>query len=190
MKCALCRDKDCYGGKDCTSIKEEVRKEYTGENLELMKAAAALESEGYMKLTRIEELISFCKSMGFKKLGMAFCIGFEREAEAIHKLLGKDFEVHSVCCKVCGISKEDFGLKKIRENRYEATCDPIGQAEVLNREGTELNIILGLCVGHDVLFAKHSKALITTLAVKDRVLAHNPMGAIYSRYYRRKLGIE
>lgn len=30
---------------------------------------------------------------------------------------------------------------------------------------------------------KHSQAPVTTLVVKDRVLAHNPAGALYSAYY-------
>jgi len=46
-----------------------------------------------------------------------------------------------------------------------------------------------LCVGHDSLFIKYSEAPITILAVKDRVLAHNPLGAIYQAesYYKNKL---
>ncbi len=68
-------------------------------------------------------------------------------------------------------------------------CNPIAQAEFLNKENTEFNIVLGLCVGHDTLFFKYSKAPVTVLAVKDRVLAHNPLGAIYQSesYYKNKL---
>ncbi|MEZ4527485.1 MAG: DUF1847 domain-containing protein [Desulfobacterales bacterium] len=44
------------------------------------------------------------------------------------------------------------------------------QAMVLNQESTELNVMLGLCVGHDSLFLKYAKALCTVLVVKDRVL--------------------
>jgi len=32
----------------------------------------------------------------------------------------------------------------------------------------------------DTLFIKHSRAPVTILAVKDRVLAHNPLGALYT----------
>ena len=78
-----------------------------------------------------------------------------------------------------------LGLPKIHGDGFEATCNPVGQALLLEEEGTDLNVILGLCLGHDVLFTKHSKAPVTTLAVKDRVLAHNPLGVIYSGYYRR-----
>jgi len=66
-------------------------------------------------------------------------------------------------------------------------CNPIGQATFLNQKKTDLNIIIGLCIGHDILFSNHSKAPVTTLAVKDRVLAHNPLGAIYSHYYLNKI---
>jgi len=70
-------------------------------------------------------------------------------------------------------------------------CNPIGQAAILDGEGSELNIILGLCVGDDTLFIKHSKAPVTVLAVKDRVLAHNPLGALYTaRHIYTRLNIK
>ena len=54
---------------------------------------------------------------------------------------------------------------------------------------TQLNILLGLCVGHDSLFIKYSEAPVTVFAVKDRVLGHNPIAAIYTAnsYYNKKL---
>ena len=63
------------------------------------------------------------------------------------------------------------------------------QAKLLNREKTELNVVIGLCVGHDSLFYKYSEAPVTTLVAKDRVLAHNPVGALYQadKYYRKLL---
>lgn len=62
-------------------------------------------------------------------------------------------------------------------------CNPIAQARLLNKAETDLKIILGLCVGHDSLFLSYAEAPVTVLAVKDRVLAHNPLGAIYAGYY-------
>jgi uncharacterized metal-binding protein len=56
---------------------------------------------------------------------------------------------------------------------------------------TELNVVVGLCVGHDTLFTKHAAAPVTTFAVKDLVLAHNPLGAIYSGYFlKHRFGIQ
>jgi hypothetical protein len=43
--------------------------------------------------------------------------------------------------------------------------------------------------GHDALFCRTSKAPVTTLIAKDRVLCHNPVASIYNHqsYYRRRL---
>ncbi|MCQ1535045.1 DUF1847 domain-containing protein [Methanosarcina sp. KYL-1] len=184
MKCALCNEKECRTGKDCTDIIEEIS--YRGKDLVSMKVSAEIEARYYMEKTRLEELVLYAQGMGYKKLGLAFCIGLEKEAGVIHRILARDFEVESVCCKVCGLSKDDFGLEKLYGDGFEATCNPIGQAKILNKKGTDLNIIVGLCIGHDILFTQNSKAPVTTLAVKDRVLAHNPLGAIYSGYYLKK----
>jgi uncharacterized metal-binding protein len=58
-------------------------------------------------------------------------------------------------------------------------------AELLNRAGTEINVILGLCIGHDMLFIMNSKAPVTTLIVKDRLLGHNPVIGLYSSYHKK-----
>lgn len=183
MNCAECSTKECYRGKSCVPYTDHIRSKVTGDDLTLMKAASFIESHYYKKKTRVEETVLFAREMGYKKLGLAFCIGLSEEAEKIQHILQKEFTVVSVCCKVCGISKDDFGMDKIDPEKFEATCNPMGQATVLNKEKTDLNIVVGLCVGHDVLFYKHSKAPFTTLVVKDRVLAHNPLGYIYSGYY-------
>jgi len=70
-----------------------------------------------------------------------------------------------------------------KDSPHCVTCtilrNPILQAEVLNNEKTDLNIMMGLCVGHDILFLKHSKAETTPLVVKDRATGHNPIAALY-----------
>jgi len=188
LKCALCEEKECYDGKDCTSLREQVEKKYSNEDKKSMKVSANIEAKYYMKKTRLEELILYAKDMGYKSLGLAFCVGLAKEVKILHEILTHDFEVHSVCCKVCGIDKDTFKLPRLHpEKDVEATCNPLGQALVLNQENTDLNIIIGLCIGHDILFTKYSKAPVTTLVVKDRVLAHNPVGAIYSNYYLEKV---
>jgi uncharacterized metal-binding protein len=187
MKCALCGNKECRSGRDCSEIREEAIGAYDGEALTLARTAAWVEATFYMQKTRIEETIEFAKAMGYKRIGIAFCIGLSVEAEKIHNILAQHFEVDSVCCKVCAIPKSTFGLKPVSGEPDEVMCNPIGQAEILNNCGTDLNLIAGLCMGHDIAFTKHSRAPVSTLVVKDRVLAHNPCGAIYSRYYLRRL---
>ncbi|OFW45173.1 MAG: hypothetical protein A3J29_09755 [Acidobacteria bacterium RIFCSPLOWO2_12_FULL_67_14b] len=103
------------------------------------------------------------------------------------------FEVASVACKHGGVPKEEIGVKdaeKVRPGGHESMCNPISQAEMLNRHGCQLNVVLGLCVGHDSLFFRFSDGLATTLVAKDRVLAHNPIGALdlADTYYSRVWG--
>ena len=184
MKCALCNNKKCYTGKNCTDITDNVEESYTDDDIESMRISTQIESRYYMQKTRLEELIIYAKEMQYEKLGIAFCIGFETEVKILTMILEQDFKVNSVCCKISGIDKSTFDLERLHsDDGIEAMCNPVGQALVLNSEKTDLNIIVGLCIGHDILFTKYSEAPVTTFAVKDRVLAHNPLGAIYSEYY-------
>ena len=189
MNCAGCKEKTCYKGKDCTNkIAEDAKEAYKGDALQSLTVSTRIESRYYMKKNRIEELIEYAKEMDYKKLGVAFCIGMQKEAEIICDVLSQYFDVSSVCCKVCGIDKSYFELERLHKDaEVEAMCNPIGQAKIFNNEKTDLNIILGLCIGHDIVFTKYSEAPVTTLAVKDRVLAHNPLGAIYSAYHLGRL---
>lgn len=189
MRCAKCNEKLCKNGKDCKKkITEKLINEYyKDENLKIARVSSFIEGKYYMKKTRLEEIIEFCKLMEYKKIGIAFCIGLEDECKILDEILSKHFKVYSVCCKVCGIDKGMFNLTKINPEDRESMCNPISQAEVLNEKETDLNIILGLCIGHDILFQKYSKSPTTTFVVKDRVLAHNPIGALYSRYYLKTL---
>jgi len=188
MKCAYCHEKVCYQGKDCFGVKEKSLQAYKKdpESAHLSRVATSIESDGYMKWCRVEEVIVFAKRMGYHHLGIAFCVGMGREAEILQKILEKEgFKVSSVCCKMGGIEKSELDFKHIKTQRYEAICNSIGQARALNEAGTELNLIVGLCIGHDILFTRYSEAPVTTVVVKDRVMAHNPVGALYSGYYHR-----
>jgi len=141
--------------------------------------------------TRIVEIYEFAEKMKYKRLGLAFCLGLAKEASIVEEILkDRGFEVTSVLCKAGRTSKERIGIEdedKIHRGTDESMCNPIYQAKLLNHEKTELNILLGLCVGHDSIFFKYAEAPTTVLAVKDRVTGHNPLAAIYlsDTYYRK-----
>ena len=162
--------------------------------LRVAHTAAVVESEGYCKWTRVEEICQFAKKMGIRKIGIAMCISFVDHARVFSAILeSHGFEVTSIACKNGGVPKENIGVKdeeKIRPGNFEPMCNPVSQAELLNRAGCELDVIMGLCVGHDSLFIRHAKGLVTTLVTKDRVLAHNPVGALNlaDTYYSRVWG--
>lgn len=191
MKCESCGLHDCYGGKDCFELRERSLRSYGDpETLALTRTATALESRHYNRLSRVEEIMRFAEEMRWDHLGIAFCIGLAEEARILAELLKTRFQVTAVCCKVAGIEKEALSLEKIVRERTEAMCNPVAQALHLNEAGTDLNLIVGLCVGHDIIFSRHAEAPVTTLVVKDRVLAHNPAGALHSGYWRKKLGLD
>jgi len=147
---------------------------------------------GYSKTTRVEETMGFARRMGRNRIGIAHCAGLMHEAKAAPRniFMAGGFEVWTVCCKVGSINKEDLGIRdeeKVRPGQYEAMCNPVAQAALLAQAGTQFNVVIGLCVGHDSLFFMHSKAPATVLVAKDRVLGHNPAAALYTThsYYRR-----
>ncbi len=202
--CAMCGGIPCKRGElenapsncPCNETEEQdaVKALYfEDENYNLAYNAALVESEGYCTKTRLEETMDFAHKCNFKTLGVAFCSGLRKEARMLCAVLTHNgFDVYSVVCKNGSIPKEHLKLtenEKIKPGTFEPMCNPIGQAHFLNSVPTDFNIILGLCVGHDSLFIKHANAPVTVLAAKDRVLAHNPMGALYlsQGYYRKKL---
>ncbi|RLC66364.1 MAG: metal-binding protein [Chloroflexi bacterium] len=206
LKCAVCEVQACReapGSKPhprfCPMSPEnegqalsEARATYSDRETQLLaRAAARTEAAGYCKEPRVEEVMGFARRLGVHRLGIASCVGLIREARLLQEILeANGFEVFSVCCKVGSIPKEEIGLseeEKIRPGQFEALCNPIAQALLLNEAGTGLNIVVGLCVGHDSLFFRHSAAPVTVLVAKDRVTGHNPAAALYTShsYYRR-----
>lgn len=204
----LCRSK---AGKAPESCPTQNLPELTAQSLaeykqtpgihEFARQASIQEAEGYINRdlgfervraskTRIEEISEFAEKMNYQRLGLAFCIGLRNEARVVEKIFSaRGFKVISAACKVGCIPKEDIGLTKdqqISPDTREAMCNPILQAMIMNREKSEFNVLLGLCVGHDSLFIKYTEAPCTVLAVKDRLLGHNPLAAVYhyDSYYR------
>jgi uncharacterized metal-binding protein len=176
---------------------------YRGESEDARMAVVAARVEGlcYQKMpgaetvtarwTRVEDTIAFARLMGYRKIGIATCIGLLEETGRLVAILrGQGLDAQSVCCKAGSIDKLELGLReeeKVRPGAFEPACNPIAQAEICNRLGTDMNIIVGLCIGHDMLFGKYSRAPVTTLVVKDRVTGHNPVAVLYGQnfYYKR-----
>ena len=177
-----CPTRDCH--------EEELVGQYKQDNTAVV--AARVEWASYQeKLTRVEDTMLYAQRCGYRHLGIAFCSGLAAEAKILAKILRKNgFQVSSVICKNGSIPKECLGItdgEKIHPGCFEAICNPIGQANALDQAGCQLNIVLGLCVGHDTLFFQHSKAPVTVLATKDRAMGHNAIAALYTldSYYSR-----
>ncbi|MBD3161170.1 MAG: DUF1847 domain-containing protein, partial [Candidatus Latescibacteria bacterium] len=128
--------------------------------------------------------VHFALGMGYQKIGLAFCWELFRETEILTPVLARFFTVFPVCCRIG--SAEEPGPDRTAGGNG-SVCNPVAQAAVLEKAKTELNVLVGACMGSDLLFTAHSHAPVTTLFVKDRTLAHNPVGAIYTRYHLEAL---
>jgi uncharacterized metal-binding protein len=132
---------------------------------------------------RVREAMEFARQLGAAHIGISFCVGLRREAHTLTRVLeANGFRVSSACCKTGSVPKEKIGIQehqKVRPSQPEMICNPIAQAELLNRAEVELALILGQCVGHDSATMARLNAPALCVVAKDRVLAHNTVAALY-----------
>jgi uncharacterized metal-binding protein len=141
---------------------------YNDTDKQIMKQA---EDSLNPRIDRINEIIEYSREAKIDKIGIANCITFIKEANQMEEILAEaGFQVEKVHCKFGRVPFDDLipGYKGI-------SCNPAGQAKYLEEKGTELNIMMGLCLGHDMIFNARSKAPVTPLLVKDRKLNHHTL---------------
>jgi uncharacterized metal-binding protein len=205
VTCSECGQLNCYRHdrrypKICATVdlspeeRAELVELYGGDSRDavISRASAEIEGQYYCKINRVEETVAFAHRIGAHRIGIASCLGLIEETRVLTEILRlAGFETRTALCKAGSIDKTEIGIPENLKITcgFEACCNPILQARLLNREKTGLNVIMGLCVGHDSLFCRHSEAPVTTLVVKDRVLGHNPVAALYTvkSYGRRVL---
>jgi len=119
-------------------------------------------------IDRIHEIVRYARAANLQTIGVAHCVSLNNEAAKLSEMLeAEGFKVVSVNCKYGKMPLADLveGAKGI-------ACNPAGQAKYLAENKTELNVMMGLCVGHDMIFNQKSHAPVTPLVVKDRKLKH------------------
>jgi uncharacterized metal-binding protein len=196
-----CRGLGGKAPKNCPSLKMKEaidaahEKLAVPEVLEFARQASIQEAEAYGDREkgydnvrpvkpRIVETMDLARKMGWNRLGLAFCAGLTREAAVVDEIFTTNgFEVASVMCKIGATPKQEIDLdrsQQIDSSEAEIMCNPVLQAEALNRAGTQFNVLMGLCVGHDSLLLMHAEAPCTVLAAKDRMHAHCPLTPVYN----------
>lgn len=188
IDCLRCRDRVCLNGQPCPGLVPDRHFRAPDSDpmgqLGLLEVATDIACESERRLCRVAEFVHLCHGMGYQHVGIAFCVELYRETQILAHLLRRFLRVAPVCCKIGGrrISEEEVPSRPCH-----VACNPAGQAAELNHRGTDINAIVGLCIGCDLVFAQHSRGPVTTLFVKDRSLANNPVGALYSNYYLTEL---
>jgi len=202
IQCHQCKDNTCLAQypqgipENCQAqrfldLVEESKQQYLEpDDRRFHLAAAKVLKRGGYDWSRVQQCIEFARELGAKKVGLAVCVGLIREGREFARFLDRaGFEVISVACMVGGLKPQETGIPDEWVNPLGISCNPIAQAEIMNREGTELNFIYGLCVGHDTIFIKHSKAPVTYVVVKDMVTGNNPGAVLLSPYHRMKFAL-
>jgi uncharacterized metal-binding protein/predicted Fe-Mo cluster-binding NifX family protein len=180
--CIACGSRTCLEHGVCRAPAQASSPESVTPQLQqLMVAALDIGAEPERVLCRVAELSYFCVEMHYRHVGLAFCADLFPESETVARLLRRFVKVTPVCCRVGGRretpTEPEPGFK----------CNPFAMAQVLNQAETELNIAVGLSIGCDVIFARLSHAPVTTLFVKDKLLANNPVSACHSRYVLERI---
>lgn len=193
--CASCKMESCYKGDRehtpgncpmrCAEYMDSILDEYKDPEIHKFYQATKMcvgTEEEHRWTPRMRTLIDFCKFMGYKKIGLAFCSMFFDEAELYSRILRKNgIEVVSACCLNGGfnITEHDVPLPEHSvKSDFDPACNPIGQAKLMNAQHTEFNVVMGLCLGHDSLFMKYSEAMCTVIAIKDVAMEHKPLNAL------------
>jgi len=181
MNCLQCKTKLCRAGTACGAESFTAgsmgQKYHDLHSQRIVQAAAQLVDNGRAgTLSRLQETIEFIKIMEYKKVGLAYCYGMEKQADAVFQKIKEAIpSVIGISCTVGALGQHQVNKKSSITN---VSCNPLSQAEQLNNEGVDFVIVMGLCLGHDILFQKHIQADCTTLVVKDRVYNHCPLEAL------------
>jgi uncharacterized metal-binding protein/predicted Fe-Mo cluster-binding NifX family protein len=189
IDCLACPDRVCLRGEVCRPYLTREAVDQPADARLMLEAARDISTEKERTLCRLSELIYFCLDMKYEKIGVAFCVDLLEATDILVRVLRRFFDVHPICCKVGGKTVSDPWSTSTpggNTDYSEISCNPQGQAEALNRIGTDLNVLVGLCMGADCIFSKASDAPVSTLFVKDKSLANNPIGALYSDYYLKE----
>ncbi len=156
MPCANCETKACFTGSGempagCPERRRDEFKSGDSQSKFLEYAADIRLKE----INRLDELTEYADFMGYKRIGLAACIGLHDELRVISgQLEDAGFEVASVMCKTGSLEKKFVGVPG--HNRMTArtgynigaiACNPLAQAMVLEKEKTDLNCVVGLCAG-------------------------------------------
>ncbi|MFA5973504.1 MAG: DUF1847 domain-containing protein [Lentimicrobiaceae bacterium] len=179
MNCTTRDDKVCHKQQNLCSReifdKEEVISQCKQTTTsEIVEAAAELVDFGRAgSLSRVEEIREFAATMNYKTLGLAYCYSTEQYANAIETVLNdKGFDVSAVSCSVGGLKQSEVNSASYI---HTVSFNPLGQAEQLNTEKVDLALVVGKCMGHDILLNRNLGMDFTTLVVKDRKYNHAPL---------------
>ena len=135
-----------------------------------------LVGSGGSKRSRIEHIMEFSRAVGFQRIGIAACAFYLPQIYYLRSILeDHGFSCMGLSCKIGGLTFADIGIPN--DSNW-ILCNPLAQAFILNDFQTELNITVGLCMGHDLIFQSYSNAPVTNYTVKEKISDDNPVATL------------
>lgn len=183
IDCLACKERQCVNGMTCDLSSGLNPGAESKGTKEILNSALDISLEDERILCRLSELVYFALDMNYRKIGIAHCVDLSEPAEIVAQVMRRFFDVYPVCCKIGGRRLPD----SLSAESNKIACNPAGQADILNAAKVDFNVMIGLCIGTDSIFAKLSNAPVSTLFVKDKSLANNPIGAVYLDHYLKEV---
>ncbi len=178
MNCVKCSTKSCKSdGKDCTGAHDEMLEVYSHDHFHstYLNSDKLVAGGKAGNLSRLEEIAEFCELQEYETVGIAYCYSMEDLAkETADYLTSSGIKIHSYRCTLGGIRENEIDSSMGKS----VNCNPVGQALALKKDGIDLVVEMGLCLGHDVMFHEALEVPHTVFVVKDRVYNHNPARAL------------
>lgn len=142
----------------------------------LWQAFGRLIGTGGAAKSRVEHVVDFARALGEGRIGIASCLRYIEDARFLRGLLrAEGFDAPVVLCKVGGWTVRDVGVD--RDTDW-IVCNPAGQALILNKLGCGVQLTLGLCMGHEMIFNKYSTGYVTNLYVKEKISEERPRDTV------------
>jgi len=175
--CLVCKTKNCYHRKldpktsNCLEIDyaEEIRLEPSETEL-IYRANAAIQG-AFERRTKGDFTLNWLKTFlkdffgSQATIGVASCLGsVETARTVIEAIESEGMKAALVTCKLGGLTVKNVDKDGVP---YEHPgCNPVAQAKILNELNVPVVVLVGLFIGHDMIFIKHCKSYVIPFVTK------------------------
>ena len=175
--CLTCRTKNCYhrklGAKTSNCLEIDYAKEIRLEpsEAELMNKANSATQKAFERRTKGDFALNWLKTFlkdffgSQETIGVASCLGsIETARTVIEAIESEGMKAALVTCKLGGLTVNNVDKDGVPCEH--PGCNPVAQAKILNGLNVPVVVLVGLCIGHDMIFIKHCKSYVIPFITK------------------------
>lgn len=175
--CLDCKTKNCYNRghkpkiKNCIEVDYRDQTRLTPSQKKLISRANKATGAAFKR--KVSEDFTLSWLIGFIKdffgpeavVGIASCLGSVEQAGKIIKALEEEgIKTALATCKLGGLTIDT--LDKNKRPYKHPGCNPIAQANILNKLNVSVVVLVSLCIGHDMIFIKNCKSYVIPFITK------------------------